>query len=85
MTYPIELTTHDGGPAVYTPFFPGECFICGETTDRVDVCFEAYFCDSGICNWAIAEDTMMMDRRFDARMQELAEEGWADIERRVFI
>lgn len=34
----------------------GPCFMCGQPTDRVNVCFEAHFCDSAECNGKIAAD-----------------------------
>lgn len=38
---------------------PEPCFYCGDPADFVDISFEAPFCNSGICNWAINEDLRM--------------------------
>jgi hypothetical protein len=38
---------------------PQPCFFCGDMTMLADLTFEAPFCDSGICNWAINEDLRM--------------------------
>lgn len=38
---------------------PEPCFFCGEPAEFIDYCYEAPFCNSGICNWAINEDLRM--------------------------
>lgn len=35
------------------------CFFCGDPTEWIDVNFEAPFCNSALCNWAIDEDLRM--------------------------
>ena len=34
---------------------PEECFVCGNKTPYLDVCYEAHFCDSAECNAQIIE------------------------------
>lgn len=38
---------------------PEPCFFCGDPAEFIDFTFEAPFCNSGICNWAINEDLRM--------------------------
>jgi len=35
---------------------PGECFMCRKLTNRIDIDFHGYFCDSEECNEAIRKD-----------------------------
>jgi hypothetical protein len=45
--------------AIRNEYGPEPCFFCGDLTEFVDLTFEAPFCNSGICNWAINEDLRM--------------------------
>ena len=46
--------SEDGYALVLTEPMP--CFICKQPTTRLDICFEAPFCNSKACNQQIAND-----------------------------
>lgn len=54
-----SLEDCSGFGGMIVPGASAPCFICGEMTDRIDLGFEAWFCDSGICWWAVSEDIRM--------------------------
>jgi hypothetical protein len=47
--YVDELGYYWATPTVFVTV-PEFCFVCGNRTPFLDVCFEAHFCDSEECN-----------------------------------
>ena len=54
----------DGGGLYQDMAMP--CFICGGDTHRLDVNFEAFFCDSQECNERVAYDLKESGCRWNA-------------------
>ncbi len=40
-----------------------KCFVCKEPTSRLDVCYEAPFCNSISCNREIADDLERLEQQ----------------------